>query len=256
MTSKPLKKACVLGATGCIGFELTAHLLTSGVHVVAVVRNETKFQEMISARLPNSESMRLDVIQIDLFSAGALSDSDSVEMIMNCDYIFNVASKPLSLAPWSRTNREWGGVVSQLTKQVICLAAENNTSPHVVAFCGPEYFPAYDGKISLFQKALTKVFNNLIAGLGDNHEEATFLLRSGYPRWSVLRCGSIRPQSGKTGDASRIGMSLHKDGSDYRQGKGKSLIVEDLAAYLANAVETAGFVDFEQQMPFLFNTRF
>ena len=103
---------------------------------------------------------------------------------------------------------------------------------------------------------MSKVLNRTIAALRDNHDEAVFLLSSGYDRWSVLRCGSIRPSSGEPGDASRIGADLHRDGSDYRRGKGKSLVVEDLAAYLARAVQNGDFSAFEGQMPFLFNTRF
>ena len=44
------KTTCILGATGIIGFELVAHLLQSGEHVLAVVRNEAKLHQMLEAR--------------------------------------------------------------------------------------------------------------------------------------------------------------------------------------------------------------
>ena len=103
---------------------------------------------------------------------------------------------------------------------------------------------------------MPKLINKMSAALRDNHDEAMLLLASGYGRWSVFRCGSIRPRSGQPGDASRIGMDLHNDGSNYRLGKGKSLVVEDLAAYLADAIQSGAFSGFEEEMPFLFNTRF
>ena len=172
------------------------------------------------------------------------------------DYIFNAASKPISWRPWSRANREWNGAVSSLTKDIIGAALQNDCKPHVVALCGPEYFAGYDDKISLLQRVMPRVVNGIVAALRDNHDEAVFLLRSGYGRWSVLRCGSIRPSSRQAGDASRIGADLHRDGSDYRRGKGKSLVVEDLAAYLARSIQRGEFSAFEGQVPFLFNTQF
>ncbi len=124
------------------------------------------------------------------------------------------------------------------------------------AICGTEYFAGYDNNIGFFQKAMPKILNKMIAALGDNHDETIFLLGSDYEQWSVLRCGSIRPTSGEPGKADRIGIDLHKDGSDYRKGKGKALIVEDLAAYLAQTIHRGDFSVFERQMPFLFNTQF
>ena len=50
-------------------------------------------------------------------------------------------------------------------------------------------------------------------------------------------------------------MDLHNDGSNYRLGKRKSLVVEDLAAYLADAIQSGAFSGFEREMPYLFNTR-
>ena len=253
-TTSP-KKVCILGATGSIGFEMTVHMLQAGCGVLAVVRDTDKFRRMLSAQ-GIDDLERLSVVELDLFAEKAVADPSVAQEMMACDYIFNAASKPVSLVPWSRANREWGGVVSSLTRDIVEIASQDGRKPHIVAFCGTEYFAGYDGKISFVQKAMPKLINKMSAALRDNRDEAILLLTSGYGRWSVFRCGSIQPSSGQSGDASRIGMDLHKDGSDYRLGKGKSLVVEDLAAYLANAIQSGAFSGFEGEMPFLFNTRF
>ena len=252
----PEKKVCILGATGCIGFELTVHLLKVGCRVLAVVRDADKLQRMLSAQGICPDREELSVVEMDLFAEKAVAHPSVAQEMMACDYIFNTASKPVSWMPWSRANREWGGVVSSLTRELVEIASQDRRKPHVVAFCGTEYFVGYDANVSFFQRVLPKALNKMIAALRDNHDEAMLLLTSGYGRWSVLRCGSIRPSSGQPGDASRIGMDLHKDGSDYRRGKGKSLVVEDLAAYLADTIQNGAFSGFEGEMPFLFNTRF
>ena len=255
-TTSSSKKACILGATGCIGFELTVHLLQTGCEVLAVVRDTSKFRQMLTAHGTDPDLEGLSVVELDLFAEGAFADTVSAQEMMACDYLFNTASKPISWTPWSRANREWGSIVSSLTRDIVRMASQSASKPHIVAFCGPEYFAEYDDNVILFQKAMPMVLNKMIAALRDNHDEAVLLLASGYGRWSVLRCGSIRPKSGEPGDASRIGMDLHKDGSDYRLGKGKSLVIEDLAAYLAHSIQNGEFSAFEGQMPFLFNTRF
>lgn len=241
MNNATTNKACVLGATGCIGFELTVHLLQADCEVLAVVRDSGKLRRMLNERGVDHEG--LSIIERDLFA-----DRVTEEMLA-CDYIFNAASKPVSFVPWSRVNRQWGGVVSALTRELV----ESGAEAHIVAFCGPEYFAAYDGEIGWFRRAATSVTNRLSAALRDNHDEALWLLGSSYGRWSVLRCGSIREASGQTGDAGRIGVDLHRDGSDYRAGKGKALVVEDLAAWVAESVESGDFVEFASEMPFLFN---
>ncbi len=246
---------CILGATGCIGFELTFHLLQAGCRVLAVVRDTDKFQRMLNAQ-GIDDLEKLSIVELDLFAENAVADPSMAQRVMACDYIFNAASKPISKVPWSRINREWGGVVSSLTREIVEIVSHDEKKPHIGAFCGPEYFAGYDGNISFIQKAMTKLINKMNAALRDNHDEAMFLLTSGYGRWSVFRCGSIRPSSGQSGDASRIGVNLHKDGSNYRLGRGKSLVVEDIAAYLANAIQSGTFSKFEGEMPFLFNTRF
>ena len=249
------RKVCILGATGCIGFELTVHLLQTRCDVLAAVRDGSKLRRMLAAHgMGRPDLERLSVVEPDLFAEGVARHG--AEM-MACDYIFNAASKPISWVPWSRANREWGGVVSTLTREILRMASRSAAKPHIVAFCGPEHFAGYDDDApSPLRTAMSKVLNSMIAALRDNHDEAVLLLTSGYERWSVLRCGSIRPTSGTPGDASRIGADLHRDGSDYRHGKGKSLVVEDLAAYLARAIRSGEFSAFEGQMPFLFNTRF
>lgn len=233
--------ACVLGATGTIGFELTVALIASGCSVVAVVRNTEKLRGMLSEREVDHKG--LAILERDLFAQGVTQE------MIDCDYIFNAASKPVSFAPWSSVNRQWDSAVSSLTRQIV----ESGTGAHVVAFCGPEYFSAHDGEVGLFQRAATSVANRLSAALRDNHDEALWLLGSGYERWSVLRCGSIREASGKAGMATSIGTSLHDDGSDYRAGKGKALVVEDFATWLAELVRSGGLVEFEREMPFVFN---
>ena len=249
------KKVCILGATGCIGLELTIHMLQAGCKVLAVVRDTDKLRKMLDAQ-GIDDLKKLSVIELDLFAENAVADPSVAQGVMACDYIFNVASKPISWVPWSRTNLEWGGAVSLLTKEIVEIVSHYGKKPHIVAFCGTEYFAGYDSNINFIQKAMPKLINKMNAALRDNHDEAMFLLASGYGRWSVFRCGSIRPSSGQSGDASRIRMSLHKDGSDYRLGKGKSLVVEDIAAYLIDAIQSDIFSEFEGEMPFLFNTRF
>ena len=249
------KKVCILGATGSIGFELIVHVLQAGCGALAVVRDTDKLQRMLTARGMDDPG-GLSVIELDLFAEKAVADQTVAQEMMACDYIFNAASKPVSFAPWSRVNREWDAVVSSLTKELVEIASQDARKPHIVAFCGTEYFAGYDGNLSFVQKAMPKLINMMSAALRDNHVEAMLLLTSGYGRWSVFRCGSIRPSSGQPGDASRVGLDLHKDGSNYRLGKGKSLVVEDLAAYLANAIRSGAFSGFEGEMPFLFNTRF
>ena len=212
-------QVCVLGATGCIGFELTVHLLQAECDVLAAVRDGSKLQRMLAAHGMGLDLGGLSVVEQDLFTEGFPRLGAEV---MACDYIFNAASKPISWVPWSRANREWGGVVSTLTRAIVRRAWRSASKPHIVAFCGPEHFPGYDDEApSPLWTAMSKVLNRTIAALRDNHDEAVFLLSSGYDRWSVLRCGSIRPSSGEPGDASRIGVDLHRDGSDYRRGKGE-----------------------------------
>ncbi len=247
---------CILGATGSIGFELTVHLLQTGSGVLAVVRDAEKLQRMLRERGFAPDPDALSVVEQDLFAGPGVTATPLSQELLDCEYIFNMASKPVSLAPWSRVNREWGSAVSSLTRKIVETASVAGVRPHVVAFCGTEQFAGYDSNISLLQKILPKVLNRMSAALRDNHDEAMFLLTSGYGRWSVLRCGSIRSHTGQPGDASRIGMDLHEDGSDYRSGRGKSLVVEDLAAYLARAIQNGTLSGFETEMPFLFNTRF
>ena len=253
-TTSPTK-VCVLGATGCIGLEVTVHALQAGCRVLAVVRDTDKLRRMLSAR-GIDDLEKLSVVELDLFAERAVADPSVAQEMMACDYIFNAASKPVSWVPWSRANREWGGAVSALTRGIVEIASQDSRKPHMVAFCGTEYFAGYDSNISFVQKAMAKLINTMSAALRDNHDEAVLLLTSGYGRWSVFRCGSIRPSSGQPGDAGRIGMDLHKDGSNYRLGKGKSLVVEDLAAYLVSEIQSEAFSGFEGEMPFLFNTRF
>ena len=255
MPKEQTTKVCILGATGSVGFELSVHMLKAGCEIIAVVRNTDKLRRMLTVRgMGDLEELR--VIELDLFAENMISDLTVTNEIIACDYIFNGASKPVSWMPWSRINRGWGAVVSSLTKKLVAIAQQRGLNPHIVAFCGPEYFAQYDDNISLAHKIMTTLTNKMNAALRDNHDEALLLLASEYQRWSVLRCGSIRPSSGQSGDASKIGADFHKDGSDYRRGKGKSLVVEDLAAYLANAIQSGEFSEFEGEMPFLFNTRF
>ena len=254
-TTTSIKTVCVLGATGSIGFETTVHALRAGCKTLAVARDADKLRGMLGARGMNDPD-GLSVAQMDLFAENAMAAPSMTQQMMACDYIFNAASKPVSFAPWSRTNREWDAAVSSLTRMLVEIASRSEAKPHIVAFCGTEYFVGHDGKIGFVQKAMPKLVNRMSAALRDNHDEALFLLGSGYGRWSVFRSGSIRPSSGRRGDGSRIGMNLHKDGSDYRRGKGKSLVAEDLAAYLADAIQSGAFAELEGEMPFLFNTRF
>ena len=255
-TTTSSKRACILGATGCIGFEVTVHLLQAGCGVLAVVRNANKFRQMLTSHGLDPDLEGLSVVELDLFAEGPFANGVLAQEMMVCDYIFNTASRPISWTPWSRANREWGNVVSSLTRDVVGMAAKSARKPRIVAFCGPEYFVEYDDNVSFFQWAMPKVLNTMIAALRDNHDEAIFLLTSGYGRWTVLRCGSIQPKSGKLGDANKVGTDLHEDGSDYRLGRGKSLVIEDLAAYLAHSVQSGEFSAFEGQMPFVFNTGF
>lgn len=251
---RSVQKTTVLGATGCIGLDLTVHLLGAGCEVLAVVRDTDKLRRMLRERGTDPHGVR--VIELDLFAKKAVADPSVAQELMASDYIFNTASKPVSWVPWSRGNREWGGVVSSLTRDLVEIADRDSEKPHIVAFCGTEHFAGYDANVTFVQKVAPKLVNRLSAALRDNHDEATFLLKSAYGRWTVFRCGSIRPSSGQSGDASRIGMDLHHDGSNYRLGRGKSLVVEDLAAYLADAIQSGTLSEFEAEMPFLFNTRF
>lgn len=201
---------------------------------------------------PNAE---LSVHSLDLFGGDELN-GDLQQTIGNCNYIFNVASKPLSWNPFSRINREWGSAVSLLTRKLVEIASSSTVRPHIFAFCGPEYFDNYDENIGRFNKMLTKFLNSLISGLRDNHDEAMLLLASDYDKWSVMRCGSIRPGSGGFGDASKIDTDPHRDRSDYRRGRGCALVAEDLAAYIADRMHKGLISEFEGKMPFLFNTQF
>ena len=146
----PKKKVCILGATGCIGFEVTVHVLQAGCGVLAVVRDTDKFRRMLSAQgIDDLEG--LSVVELDLFAEKAVADPAVAQEMMACDYIFNTASKPVSWVPWSRANREWGGVVSSLTRELVEVASQDRRKPHIVAFCGTEYFAGYDANVSFFQ---------------------------------------------------------------------------------------------------------
>ena len=202
-TTSP-RMVCILGATGSIGFEVTVHVLQAGCGALAVVRDTGKFLRMLSAQgIDDLEG--LSVVELDLFAEEAVADPSVAQEMMACDYIFNAASKPVSWAPWSRANREWGGVVSSLTREIVEIASQDRRTPHIVAFCGTEYFAGYDDNISFVQKAMPKLINNMSAALRDNHdEEFDFFWPRGTDVVSVFRCGSIRPRSGQPGDASRI----------------------------------------------------
>ena len=58
------RKVCILGATGCVGFELATHLLQAGCEVLAVVRDASKLRKMLGRR----DRKGLTIIELDLFT--------------------------------------------------------------------------------------------------------------------------------------------------------------------------------------------
>lgn len=246
---------CILGATGTIGSELTADLLKNGISVIAIVRNEKKLHQILKERGLNSSEKNLTVIEMDLFS-GIMQNSTLVEAIKKSDYVFNCASPKMSWLPFSKINRTWGEPVSKLTNEIVNVGKETNNNPQVIAFCGPEYFKKYDGTNGFLGGMPSIVMKSFIGALRDNYIEASFLLNSDYKKWTVLRCGSIRNWTGIEGDSSKVDIDFHKDKSDYRKGKGKSLVVEDLSVFLVEKVKSNEINLLEKKMPFVYNIEF
>ena len=263
-------KVCVLGASGCIGMEVVASLLGRGydqdrkdIHVVGVVRNGSKLSAGMERRglLPPANK-RLKIREGDVFATG---EGFLEDVMKGCDVVLNCASPALSWNPFSTVNRNWGSPVSDLTCKIISVASNNapNTTqsstngPRIIAFSGPEYFDEYDPRenISSLFRCASWLSQWLYPALRDNAVEVRSLLNSGYPRWTVFRCGSTRPNEGstKTGDATKIGSDLHHDGSDYGQDRGYSLRAADLGAFVADSI-VHGKHEIKE-MPFVWNTR-
>ena len=173
----------------------------------------------------------LTVLVADLFNEPAMANPQLAEVLGECAWVFNCASPALSWNPFSRANRSWGTPVSSLTRHLLGVASDDG--PHIVAVCGPEHFEHHDGSVSIFRKALSWTASALFPALRDNRTEVQLLLQSNHERWTVLRCGSIRPGRGESGDANRIDFDLHRDGSNYRAGKGAALMAADLGAFVA-----------------------
>lgn len=208
-------RICVLGATGVIGMELVAHLLQAGQAVVAVVRDEAKLARGLKARAVQPTEEALTVLVADLFTETDAINPQLPEVLKDCASVFNCASPALSWIPCSRANREWGAPVSSLTRYLLGVATENDDGPHLVAICGPEHFEEHDGSVNPFRKVFSWTANALFPALRDNHDEVQLLLKSNQERWTVLRCGSIRPGTAESGDASKVQLDHQKDGSDY-----------------------------------------
>ncbi len=253
---KNKKTICILGATGSIGIELTASLLRNSENVLAVVRNEEKLQQMLELRELASTENRLTTIEADLFSEHVIQNSTLEDAIKKSDYVFNCASPKISWMPFSKINRKWGEPVSSLTKNIVQLGKETQSFPHLLAFCGTEYFKKYDGTNGSLGGFLSLILKSLIGALRDNYIEVNFLLNSDYQKWTVLRCGSVQGWTGVKGDASKIAIDHHKNKSDYSKGKGKSLVVEDLSAFLADLISSGEISSVNKKMPFVFNTKF
>lgn len=198
----------------------------------------------------------LTIIEADVFSESIRQNSTIADVIKKSDYVFNCASPKISWLPFSTTNRKWGEPVSNLTKDIISLGKETQNSSHLLAFCGTEYFKEYDGTKGFMGGFLSLVLKSLIGALRDNDIEARFLLNSNYKKWTVFRCGSIRDWANEKGNSSKIGFDFHKDKSDYRKGKGKALIVEDLSAFLIDKIKSNEMNLFETKMPFVYNIEF
>ncbi|WP_136468593.1 NAD(P)H-binding protein [Flagellimonas onchidii] len=246
----------ILGATGIIGFELTAHFLQKNENVVAIVRNQNKLHDLLKSRNISSLNNLTTITTSDLFLKNMLDDSSIKNQLLQCNYIFNCASPPLSWMPFSKANRNWRAPVSTLTKSIIALTKKTTKTPHIVAFCGTDYFKQVDGTKGPLFGLMSSVLRSFIGGLKDNRIEALFLLNSNYDNWTVLRCGSIRPNTDLEGDTTKIGVDFHKDKSDYRKGKGKALVIEDLAAFLVENIRNKKFKSFTKKMPFIYNTKF
>ena len=192
---------CVLGATGTIGIELTAHLLKNEISVLAVVRTKSKLEKMLKERGIASDVPHLKIKEANFFTEGA----DNTELwseILASSKIFNCATPKISYRPFSRVNRNWGTPVLYLTKRIINLAKEQGKTPHHISFIGPEKFKQVDGTSGPLGGGLSKVVRAMIKGLDDKYKEATYLLESDYKNWTILRCGEIRPGTGKEGDTS------------------------------------------------------
>ncbi|MGF1703594.1 SDR family oxidoreductase [Photobacterium makurazakiensis] len=246
---------CVLGATGRIGIELTASLLSKNLTVRAVVRDKTKLLNMLKERGISADQPTLSIFVTDLFSAvpnTALNDAFS-----NCSMVFNCASPKISWVPLSKVNRQWGTPVLSLTRRLIEHANQADIKPHVFTFIGPEYFGQYDAHIRPHHRILSKLLKAIYPALKDNYLETNLILDGEYKKWTVLRCGGIRPGvKGRLGNSQNVGMDYKVDGSNYKLGKGYSLQAEDLAAYLTSLIENKTVGDLEAQMPFTFNTHF
>lgn len=250
------KTICILGATGSIGIELTASLLRNSENVLAVVRDEKKLQKMLELRGLASTESRLTTIESDLFSENVIQNSKLEDAIKKSDYVFNCASPKISWMPFSKINRKWGEPVASLTKNIVNLGKGSESFPHVLVFCGPEYFKEYDGTNGFLGGFLSLILKSLIGALRDNYIEISFLLNSDYKKWTVFRCGSIQGWTGVKGDASKVGIDHHKNKSDHSKGKGKSLVVEDLSAFLADLISSGKISSLNKKMPFVFNTKF
>lgn len=251
-----MSKMCILGATGCVGIELTAHLLKIGNEVLAVVRDKTKLQKLLKDRHISIDEKRLTVMDEDLFEGGSDLSSSLSEALLGCSVIFNTASPKMSWVPWSRLNRNWGSPVSDLTKRIVAMQSELSLKPHLFVLCGSEYFNGFNKTPGVMTVLMSRIMRSLYPFLRDNYEEVEYLINSSVNEWTVLRCGSIRPGEGSLGEAGRVEHDLYEDHSDYRRGKGVSLLATDLAAYLAQLVNNDNLKELSGQMPFLYNIEF
>ncbi len=246
-------KVCILGATGNIGIEVTVALLKNNEKVIAVVRNRKKLIQLLKLRNVIYKKENLTIIQSELFSK--VLENDVINAIKQCDYVFNLASPKISWVPFSKINRKWGEPVCNLTRDIIKYSEQTEVKPHIIAMCGTEYFEKLDGKKA---GLMSKILRMFIGALRDNFMEVEFLLNADYLKWTVFRCGSVREYAGTgvAGKASNIGMDLHKDYSNYKTGKGKALIAEDLGDYIADLINKNKMESLYKTMPFLFNTKF
>ncbi|WP_196892169.1 Rossmann-fold NAD(P)-binding domain-containing protein [Aureivirga marina] len=247
--------SCVLGATGCIGIEITSHLLLHKIPVLAIVRSKLKLKNLLNERNISFKENLLKIREVDFFNNEIKNNELWIEII-SCKNIFNCASPKIAYNPFSKINRNWKTPVSDLTKKIIENTISQNKTPHLFFFIGPEKFKQVDGSSGLFWGGISKITRTLIKALHDKYVEANFIINSAYKNWTIFRCGNVRFGSGNMGLASKVEMDLYKDKSNYQKGKGKSLIAEDLGSFVVNLIVTEQNKSLKGKLPFIFNVKF
>ncbi|WP_095499026.1 NAD(P)H-binding protein [Paraferrimonas haliotis] len=252
---------CVLGATGTIGIALTSHLIAKGVKVNAVVKDANKLNRLLLQRNIDNTNECLTVYTMDLFAGNGELANGLAKPLDGCCAVFNCASPKLSWKPWSKINRTWQHPITSLTKTLVALGSEQVLKPHIVSFCGPDYFDGYNTNLYFYQRWFSKTSRVLFPALQDNYDEALFLSNACYPNWTVFRCGGIKPDDAKQGTislgkASNVAIDFVQDKSNYRAGKGYSLYAHDLGAYIAELMATKSMASVSQKMPYAFNLMF